>query len=296
MCVIAAKYIDGTGWVGVKNRDRNYFASVKIKKSYRKQVERIYIWDTLTKYAEGMNAFSISVLSSCLSVKSDEAERELASAKKRAKMERGTFYSPAGLKIRKSLEGRHPEDVLATLIDLKIAGHTLIFNEEQCYLLEGVRARDSQYRPTGEYSYHVKSVSKEECIVRTNHGIAFPDAGYQYGGDNPKPEDRKSSELRKESTERELERAFTVEAILAAASTQYSSNPQYNPIRLDHREGRMCTTGQIALVPSERKLYYRPIIGDVHYNPAMLHSKAATTFFQPLPDFEAINNTIGVAS
>ena len=45
MCIVAVKYFPETGWVGVKNRDRNYQPVIKIKQSFRNDIERMYILD-----------------------------------------------------------------------------------------------------------------------------------------------------------------------------------------------------------------------------------------------------------
>ena len=50
MCVIAAKYLDDYGWVGIKNRDRNYFLVIDIKQDSREGVEALYIFDSVTSY------------------------------------------------------------------------------------------------------------------------------------------------------------------------------------------------------------------------------------------------------
>ena len=74
MCVIAIRFFKDIGWVGVKNRDRNYRPTVHIKQSFRNNVERLYIWDEKTKYTEGLNEFGVSILSAAVAVKDDEKE------------------------------------------------------------------------------------------------------------------------------------------------------------------------------------------------------------------------------
>jgi len=50
MCVIVAKYFEGTGWVGVKNRDRNYVPDLSFRKKQNKNTETLYFWDDITQY------------------------------------------------------------------------------------------------------------------------------------------------------------------------------------------------------------------------------------------------------
>lgn len=76
MCVIAVKYFEDIGWVGAKNRDRNYQPKVNIVQSNRTGVQRLYIDDALTRYTEGLNEYGVCILSAALSVKNDEKEAE----------------------------------------------------------------------------------------------------------------------------------------------------------------------------------------------------------------------------
>ena len=46
MCVVAAKHFKDTGWILVKNRDRNYPTEVKLVQSQRAGVERLFLRDT----------------------------------------------------------------------------------------------------------------------------------------------------------------------------------------------------------------------------------------------------------
>ena len=74
MCIVALKHFDDLGWVGVKNRDRNYKPSIMVKQSFSRGIERIYLYDEKTKYTEGMNENGVSILSACTQVKKDEKE------------------------------------------------------------------------------------------------------------------------------------------------------------------------------------------------------------------------------
>ena len=100
MCVIAAKYFEKTGWVGVKNRDRNYKPTVHVRQSYRGGIERMYIWDEKTKYTEGLNEFGVSILSAAVATKKDEQEG--FKNDEQDDVDR-PFFSPDGKKIRKAL-------------------------------------------------------------------------------------------------------------------------------------------------------------------------------------------------
>jgi hypothetical protein len=57
MCVVAVKYLDKYGWVGAKNRDRNYIVTIDIVRSNRGGVQRMYIDDQTTRWTEGINEY-----------------------------------------------------------------------------------------------------------------------------------------------------------------------------------------------------------------------------------------------
>ena len=71
MCVVAVKKINNFGWIGVKNRDRNYETEVVINQNNREGMQRLYIDDKLSRWTEGLNEYGVCVLSASLSVKSD---------------------------------------------------------------------------------------------------------------------------------------------------------------------------------------------------------------------------------
>ena len=48
MCVVIAKYFSGTGWVGVKNRDRNYVPDLSFHKKQNKNTEILMFHDDIT--------------------------------------------------------------------------------------------------------------------------------------------------------------------------------------------------------------------------------------------------------
>ena len=56
MCIIVAKYFDGIGWAGAKNRDRNYTPELEFIESEKQGVGRMMMYDTVTGYKEGINS------------------------------------------------------------------------------------------------------------------------------------------------------------------------------------------------------------------------------------------------
>ena len=74
MCVVVAKYFDNLGWVGVKNRDRNYIPEISLKSLQTDGTEIMLFWDDITQYCEGFNSGGGCILSASLMVLDDEKE------------------------------------------------------------------------------------------------------------------------------------------------------------------------------------------------------------------------------
>jgi len=280
MCVVALKYFNSLGWVGVKNRDRNYKPIIHIKQSFRRGLERLYLLDEKTKYTEGLNEFGVCILSAALATKKDEKE---GTTKVR---ERENFSSPDGKKIRTALFEKTVEKALDKLIESELPGNTIVFDKENAFLLEGAKDRKNIYKSK------VLEIPKDEIIVRTNHGVLIPWSGYQ-GKDNF--ESRKSSETRKAQAEKDLSQIKDYKQMLDCISNTESDNPQLNPLRLDSRRKALTTTGQIMLVPNELTLHYRPIWCNIHFDFDKLNSKKSKTYFQVLSSREIMKQGFQVA-
>lgn len=280
MCVVAAKYIDGVGWVAVKNRDRNYKPIIKLRKSFRQNIERLYIWDMKTKYTEGVNEFGVGIISASVMVKEDENEvKQTKRKKKEQALRNGTYYAPDGKKIRTALLEKTVERALEKIIKSKVPGNTLVFDKDRCFLVEGAFLLDDDGVKTDNYEYKKIEIKKDEIVVRTNHGVLLPHAGYQ---DGPTPEEklkRKSTLIRRDKVIKALEKATTSREVLDAVSITDDENPQLNPLRLDTSRGAMRTTGQILIEPGECVLHYRPIWSEVFFDIDKInHNQEKTTF------------------
>lgn len=279
MCVIAAKYFEGTGWVGVKNRDRNYKPTIRIRQLMRRGVERLIIWDDVTKYTEGVNEYGVCILNAATDVKKDEKIGINRPKNKKPKRGDPDFYAPDGLRIRNALLKKTPEAALKELIKDELRGSTIIFNEDECYLLEGMH----EERGREKWVYKVQKIKKDETIVRTNHGILIAWAGYPKDSDDEHfINSRKSSEERLKVSREELLKITDPTKMMDAISSTKNSNPQMNPLRIEKRRGKriLRTTGQILLVPKERTLHYRPIWGDVKFNDGINNNIKSKTNFE----------------
>lgn len=277
MCVVACKYFEDLGWVLAKNRDRNYKPTIIIRKSFRRNTERLYIWDDRTKYTEGINEFGVAIISASVTVKDDEAEGSVAvnSGKldKQTKIKNRTYYAPDGLRIRTALFERTAAEAARQLIELEIPGNTIIADKERCFILEGAFVEND------EYVYKILEVPKEKIAVRTNHGIFLPWTGYSKEVPD-QVEKRESSDTRYEKVVAGLKKAKDFDEFLDAMSDTSDENPQLNPLRIDPERNAMRTTGQIILVPKEQTLHYRAIWCETQFDLDKLNTEDERTFFE----------------
>ena len=228
MCVIASLYLENQS-ILVKNRDRKYKASIKVIHELKDGVELLYIHDLDTGWAEGLNEYGIGITNATLMVNQDEREGVVVKKRKNT-------VSYDGDKIRKALSLTNIESVISYLTDYKnrkpqhngLKGITLVANAEVKYVIEG----------TTKHSPLVVEVPKEELIVRTNHGIYYPGAGYNTGLK------KQSSVSRLEISERELNKINRVDEVLNTLSNQYVKDNFLNPYRRESGY-EIFTTGQI---------------------------------------------------
>jgi len=272
MCIVALKYFPDIGWVGVKNRDRNYKPIIYIRQSMRRDIERIYLWDDVTKYTEGMNEFGVSILATAVSVKYDEKEGTKSGE------DDGVYYSEDGKRIRNALFEKTPEAAVQNLKEAKLPGHIIVFNSEKAYLIEsGFKG----HRKDNDFTFTSKKIEQDDIAVRTNHGVWLPWLGYQKsdedGGDS-----RKSSESRYNKVIKDMKTIKDPHKLIDALSNTDNENPQLNPLRLDTAKKHLRTTGQLMLIPSELTLYYRPIWCQILFNFGKLDSSNTKTYFQIL--------------
>ena len=253
MCIVIGKYFDDFGWVGVKNRDRNYIPEISFRKKHYDGVEVLYFWDDITQYCEGMNSQGIAVLSASLMVLDDE--KEITQRKKTP--------SRDGAKIQKALSFNNIKMVVQSLISNKLTGNTLIFNQDSMYLLEGAWEHLTQRK---NFRFKVKKIDPNSEVIRTNHGVWLPWAGYQRSDNEAETASRISSESRRLIAERVTARAQDPEDIIDGLTLDFTGNPQLNALRTTHDKKKMRTTSQILIIPRERTMYVRPVQSHMHFN------------------------------
>ena len=252
MCIIVAKYFDGIGWAGAKNRDRNYTPVLDFIESEEHGVERMMMHDQITGYKEGINSYGVSILNTSLDVYDDESEVEAGTAK----------TSPDGKHIAEALMEKDPKDAVKVLIKRKLGGCTIVFNQEDLYLLEA-----SDQDGTRPFRYTVKKIPPDQLVARANHGKWLEWAGYQR---DPKNEShtmsRISSEARLAQAEEVVRRAKDPEDLVDGMCQVYINDPQLDIMRTSTERKKMRTTSQQLCVPKERTLYCRPVSSHLQFD------------------------------
>lgn len=283
MCVIAVKYFKDIGWVGAKNRDRNYQPKINLVQSNRTGVQRLYIDDELTRYTEGLNEHGVCILSAALSVKDDEKEADKIEPGQRA----DGYMSPDGKTIRDALLQDNVTDAYKLIIERGLAGSTVVFSKDECVIIEGgytVKKDDATKENPRKYIYKVKRLSNTDgnFMVRTNHGILVPQLGYPKTSDDPKKaESRKSSEKRLEYARKAVGETTDALEMMNALAHSPDKDKFLNPIRLgDPSKGDMVTTGQLMLVPNERTMHYRPLYSEINVKYSKINGPESKTFFE----------------
>ena len=232
-CVVAKVNVDGKT-ILAKNRDRGYTADIEIIHELIEGVEVVYLHDKLTDWSEGMNQYGIGIVNSSLTVNFDEKEGKLA--KQNLDKGKAPKVSHDGLKIRTALSKSKLSEAIKSVVtfvgedekDVGVKGETIIANPKYAFLIE----MTSKHLPV------ITKVDDRKVVVRTNHGIEYPDTGYTSGVK------RTSSISRKDIATRELEKIKSPSEVLDALSKQYTKDPFMNPYRRENKFD-MVTTSQV---------------------------------------------------
>lgn len=282
MCIVLGKYFEGIGWVGVKNRDRNYIPTISFKnKSLKDGLEMMFYEDVDTKYTEGINSQGVAIIGASLMVQDDEME-----IKSRIKI--GTENS--GTKIKHGLGQSTAKDAVKVLIDKKLTGNTLVFDQEDMYILEGAW-RPGEYKSKG-YAYKVQHIPHDQVIARTNHGVLLPWTGYQQTGEKKQDLKRISSESRLLVANFVGEQSEEPQEMIDGLTMKFSDNPQLNGFRTGTQVTKMRTTSQIMLIPSEKTLYLRPVQSNIKFDFWKLNRPDQQTWVEILSNRTAYQHLI----
>lgn len=278
MCVIVAKYFDGVGWAGAKNRDRNYTPTLDFIESGKDGVERMMMHDQITGYKEGINSHGVSILNTSLDVYDDESEIEAGTAK----------TSPDGHTIAGALLHDNAVNAVHVIIKRKMGGCTIVFDRDNMFLVEA-----SDQDGTKPYKYKVKKIPKTEVVARTNHGIWLPWAGYQRDNNKSHILSRISSESRLLQAQAVVENAKDPQDLVDGMCQVYINDPQLNIMRTSTEQKKMRTTSQELCVPSERTLYCRPVSSHMKFDFWTLNKPETNVWVEILSNRALWQNTKG---
>ena len=157
--------------------------------------------------------------------------------------------------IKAALKLADPEAAAKYVIEKKLTGFIFIGTPEKLIVVEAARDRN------GRGKYHATSnvIPQNELIVRTNHGVEYPWAGFQMGISATQDMWTKSSKTRQIIAERVLKNAKTPEEMLDGLAKREVDNLQMNVFRVESTPSQMRTIFQWALVPKTSTVYLRPI-------------------------------------
>lgn len=242
MCVVVAKYLSD-GWVLAKNRDQTYVSTVSFVDKPEPKVGGIFVLDDhKIEYREGMNHAGLVIITTSLTPLLDLETNKID-----------------GDNIYAALRMSDPEEAAKFLISKKMTGFIFCATPEKLVLVEAARKEKNGKQGAGEYVSTMRVVAKSEIIVRTNHGVDLPWAGFQYGTDKTQDLWRKSSETRKEIAEKVTRSARTPADLLDALAQWENKDTQLNVFRIENDPDGMRTIFQWALAPKENTVYVRAI-------------------------------------
>jgi len=279
MCVIVAKYFDGIGWAGAKNRDRPYTPELDFIETSGDNIDRMMMHDLVTGYKEGINSRGVSILNTSLDQGDDETEVESGQAK----------TSPDGRIIAEALTQPTAEAAAKVVIKSRLVGCTMVFDQEDMILIEGCNW-DGQ-RP---YRFKVRRIPKTQTVARTNHGIWMPTAGMQRSPrDRQKTLDRISSESRLLLAQAAAESAKTPQDLVDGMCKVFVNHPQLNILRTSTEGRNMRTTSQQLCVPAERTLYCRPVSSHMKFDFWSLNRPTTDVWVEIMSNRELWQNVKG---
>lgn len=215
-----------------KNRDRTYYPKVKIVRDIINGLEVAYMYDEDTDYSEGMNEAHIGIVNTTLQGKKDEKEKKTTNRLKK--------LNGDGHKIRTALGFDDVRKVVKSLdlFDRGLGGHTTVAYENGFISIEKL----SFGKPI------MRKYNKNGVIVRANHGIAYPDQGYQFG------KDRESSLSRVNYATKEARIADSPEDLLSKLRTHHRDVHGYlEPYRTNYK---VWTSSQILLNVTDLEMIF----------------------------------------
>lgn len=210
MSLIAAKYLNESGWILFKNLDSNERSDLKIRKSFKGDLEKIYIIEEKTKATEGLNEHGIGCIGFEAEPFTPEMETELFKIAQRSstiqKMPR-LFHCPTGIRIRKAFSETTPKAFIDKLIELQITGSYFVADAKECLAFDSAFVK-TNIEGEEQFLFKISPISRNQVAVResSSHGEIEP----------------KSSESAKiprlQNTKRNFEHTSDLEEFLFAGS------------------------------------------------------------------------------
>lgn len=226
-CIIVSKKF-GNDMVLAKNRDRAYNPLIEVVHTFINGCEVVYLHDITTDWSEGMNEYGIGIVNASLMVGFDEKEKQIIS--KTGKK------SEDGLRIRYALGQKSLKESIKSVVlyDGGVKGHTFLADPNNLITIE----------MTSKHKAVIKKQDPSELYVRTNHGLAHPDAGYTEGPDY------KSSVVRRASARAAIGQLEDWTKELEALRKNRFSHD--NPNNMSRDTDKMKTTSQMQLNLTQR--------------------------------------------
>jgi hypothetical protein len=237
-CIIVSKKF-GDDMVLAKNRDRAYNPEIEIVHTLINGVEVVYLHDITTDWSEGMNEYGIGIINSSLLVGYDEKEKDIVS--KTGKK------SQDGARIRHCLGHKTIKEVLPEIVkfDTGIKGHTFVSDGKHIVSVE----------MTSKHTASIKKQDPNKLLVRTNHGLVHPDAGYTEGPDY------KSSVIRRATAKAFLKKLNKADDENVLKIMRTNKFDQHNPNNMARDTDKMKTTSQMMLNLT-KKIFILNYFGD----------------------------------
>jgi len=239
MCIIVAKHIKGTGWILAKNRDQDYVPEVSFQDKNDKIVGEIFtLYDHDTKYQEGMSYNGLVIITTSLtpSLLGESNDKD-------------------GENIFKALHMKDPMEAAKYLVKKKMTGFIFCATPKKLVLVEAAKTENGK----GEYKSTIREVPTTEHVVRTNHGVDLPWAGFQKGVNDQQDIWAKSSQMRMMQAEHATRKCNTVEEMMDAMARRMTPDLQYNQFRVENKPRQMRTIFQWGFNLAEALVFIRPI-------------------------------------
>lgn len=247
MCTLIAKKFPNLGWVGIKNRDRPFSTRTELLRTQKHGIQKVALLDERTHWSEGMNSKGVCIISSSLSP--DHSSTTSTTSR--------LHSSKNGARIRDALAMPTVEDAVHYLRANKATGFLLVFDQFKMYVIEG------------EFGTHKQTVKKitTDTVVRTNHGVTIPQAGYQRSVEDIETTLRRiSSEARMLIGEYIANVAESPEQMMALMAKKWTSNTQLTTLRYSTDNIDVRTTEQLILEPKTKLMLVRNTDGILDFD------------------------------